>query len=359
MADKRGIRHDRLRRLRRVAGSLASLLVRLLIGLAQSRGHPGWLILDEVWLPHRRGKQMAGVYGDYDHADQKHRRGMRVVVRRWTEGWLRLPVAFAVWHKKGRGLRRYRSKNALARLRVRWGLHRGLRPSEVTVDAGYAAQQNLRCFSRWGRWWVTRIKKNARLTGQGQALWAKTIGRRRLQARRPYTFRQLAVQGRSTWLDGGRLRELTFVGVQHDLAGEKTSRKYLLSNQPLAPRQLIERYKSRWVVEVFFRDCKQPLGLSAYQGRTWEGAMGHLTLVFLAAVVSDVLKDKELTVGAVKKTTPPLIVLQDAHGHTRLAVQRLPDWSDPTLLAKAQRLIKSQLKVVSPLRVPKLKRKAA
>jgi hypothetical protein len=359
MADKVGISHDRLTRLSRAAGNAATLLVRLLIGLAQSLGHPGWLIIDDVLLPHRRGKHMAGVYWDFDHAEQKPMRGMRVVVLLWTDGWLRLPVAFTVWHKKGSGLRRYRSKNELARLLVRWVLRRGLRPSYVTFDAWYASQQNLRCFSRWGLHWVTRLKKNARLTWQGKELLAKTIGRRLLQGRRPYTFRQLAVQGRSTQLDWGRLRDLTFVVVQHDLDGEKTSRKYLLSNQPLATRQLIERYKNRWVVEVFFRDCKQHLGLSAYQGRTWEGAMGHLTLVFLAAVVSDVLKGKEMTVGEVKKMAQHLIVLHDAQGHPRLAVQTLPDWSDPQLLAKAQRLVKAQLKAVSPLRVPTLKRQAA
>lgn len=112
-------------------------------------------------------------------------------------------------------------------------------------------------------------------------------------------------------------------------------------------------------MEVFFRDCKQHLGLSAYQGRTLEGAMGHLTLGFLAAVVSDVLKGKEMTVGAVKKTTQHLIVLHDAQGHPRLVVQTLPDWSDPKLLAKAQRLVKAQLKAVSSLRLPNLKRQAA
>lgn len=359
MADKLGISHDRLTRLTRAAAFSACGVMGLLVGLAQSLGHSGWLIIDEVLLPHRRGKQMEGVYWDFDHAEQKNVRGMRVVVILWTDGWWRLPLAFATWHKKGSTLRRYRSKNTLARLLVRWVLRQGIVPQYLTFDAWYASQQNLRQFNDWGLCWVTRLKKNARLTWQGKELLAKTVGRRLLQARRPYTFRQLALQGRSTQLDWGPLKGVTFAVVKQDLDGEKPTLKYLLSNQPLATRQLIERYKSRWIVEVFFRDCKQHLGLASYQGRSLEGAVRHLALVFLSAVVMDALKGKTMTLGEVKKTAQHFIVIYDAQGKPRLALQTLPDWSDPEMLDQAQRLVKAQLKAVSTLRLPKQKRKAA
>jgi len=359
MADKLGISHDRLTRLTRDVGFSACRVVGLLVGLAQRRGRRGWLIIDDVLLPHRRGKQMEGVYWDYDHAEQKNVRGMRVVVILWTDGRWRLPVAFALWHKKGTTLRRYRSKNTLALLLVRWVLRQGIVPQYLTFDSWYASQQNLRQFNDWGLCWVTRIKKNARLTWQGKPLLATTVGRRLLQARRPYTFRQLALQGRSTQLDWGRLKGVTFAVVRQNLDGEKPTLKYLLSNQPLATRQLIERYKSRWQVEVFFRDCKQHLGLASYQGRHLEGAVRHLALVFLGAVVFDALKGKTMTLGEVKKTAQHFIVIADARGKTRLALQTLPDWSDPQLVDQALRLVKAQLKAVSTLRLPKQKRHAA
>ena len=359
MADKLGISHDRLTRLTRAAAWSASGVVGLLIGLAQSLGHRGWLILDDVLLPHRRGKQVAGVYWDFDHAEQKNVRGMRVVVILWTDGYWRLPLAFAVWHKKGATRRRYRSKNELARLLVGWVLRQGIVPQYLTFDAWYASQQNLRQFSAWGLCWVTRLKKNARLCWQGKELLAKTVGRRLLQARRPYTFRQLALQGRSTQLDWGRLKGVTFVVIKQELDGEKTTLKYLLSSQPLGARPLIERYKSRWIVEVFFRDCKQHLGLAAFQGRSLEGAVRHLALVFLGAVILDALKGKTMTLGEVKKTAQHFIVIYDTQGTPHLALQTLPDWSDPQLLDQAQQLVKAQLKEVSTLRLPRQKRQAA
>ena len=359
MADKLGISHDRLTRLTRAAAFSAYGVVGLLIGLAQRLGHRGWLIIDDVLLPHRRGQQVAGVYWDFDHAEQKNMRGMRVVVILWTDGYWRLPLAFAVWHKKGATLRRYRSKNELARLLVGWVLRQGIVPQYLTFDAWYASQQNLRQFSAWGLCWVTRLKKNARLRWHGKALLAKTVGRRLLQARRPYTFRQLALQGRSTRLDWGPLKGVTLAVIKQELDGEKTTLKDLLSNHPLATRQLIERYKSRWIVEVFFRDGKQHLGLAASQGRSLEGAVRHLALVFLGAVVLDALKGKTMTLGEVKKTAQHFIVIYDAQGKPHLALQTLPDWSDPQMLDQAQQLVKTQLKGVSTLRLPRQKRQAA
>lgn len=356
MADKLGISHDRLTRLSGCICFLACAVSGLLIGLVQSLGHSGWIIVDDVLLPHRRGRKMEGVYWDYDHADRKNVLGMRLVVVLWTDGRLRIPLAFAVWHKKDCCFsRRYRSKNALARILVYLVLRKGVKPLYVVFDAWYASKGNLKFFNRLGLIWVTRIKKNCRLGFQDRALLAKTIGSRLLKVKRPYTFQDLALQGRSATVDWGSLKGLTFVVVKDGLDEERPTLSYLLSNDPVATRTLIERYKSRWMVEVFFRDAKQHLGFAAYQGRCVEGAIRHICLVFIAAVVLDRIKGKGMTLGDAKRTAQSLIVIQDKRGRSRLAVQTRPDWSEPTLLEEAKKVVKSHLKAVCHLRIPKPK----
>jgi len=361
MADKLGISHDRLTRLSGCIRFSACAVADLLIGLVHSLGHSGWIIVDDVLLPHCRGKKMEGVYWDHDHADKKNVLGMRLVVVLWTDGLLRIPLAFAVWHKKDSCFyRRYRSKNALARILVYLVIRKGIQPLYVVFDAWYASKGNLRFFNRLGLVWVTRIKKNCRLWFQDRKLLSRTIGSRLLKAKRPYTFQELALQGRSATVDWGSLKGLTFVVVKDGLDEEKPTLSYLLSNDSVATRTLIERYKSRWIVEVFFRDAKQHLGFSAYQGRSLEGAIRHICLVFIAAVVLDRIKGKEMTLGDAKRTAQSLIVIQDKRGRSRLTVQTLPDWSEPTLLEKAKKVVKPHLNAVCHLRIPKLQnRKAA
>jgi hypothetical protein len=356
MADKLGISHDRLTRLSCCIRFSACAVAGLWIGLVQSLGHSGWIIVDDVLLPHCRGKKMEGVYWDHDHAEKKHVLGMRLVVVLWTDGMLRIPLAFAVWHKKDSCFcRRYRSKNRLARILVYLVIRKGIKPLYVVFDAWYASKGNLRLFNRLELIWVTRIKKNCRLWFQDRKLLAKTIGSRLLKAKRPYTFQKLALQGRSATVDWGSLKGLTFVVVKDGLDEERPTLSYLISNEKTPVRTLIQRYKSRWVIEVFFRDAKQHLGFSAYQGRSLQGAIRHICLVFIAAVVLDRIKGKGMTLGDAKRTAQSLIVIQDQRGRSRLAVQTHPDWSEPALLEKAKKVVKPHLKTVCHLRIPKLK----
>lgn len=359
MAQKVGISHDRLTRLTSWTRFSACMVARLFIAFVQNLGHSGWLIIDDVLLLHRRGKKMEGVYWDYDHTEEKNMLGMRVVMVLWTDGFFRIPLAFAVWHKKDAYLRRYRSKNDLARILLRWVIRKGICPQYVAFDAWYASKQNLMFCIRLGLIFVTRLKKNCRISYQGKKLLAKTVGYRLLKVRRDYTFRDLCVQGRSARISWGSLEGLTFVVVKDGLDGERLSLKYLLSNDPVGARLIIERYKSRWEIEVFFRDTKQHLGLAAYQGRSLEGAIRHLSLVFLATVVLDSLKGEGMTLGDVKRTAQRLIVVHDVNGQPRLAVQTLPDWSEPTLLEEAKAVVEPHLNAVCGLQLPTLKRHAA
>jgi len=69
------------------------------------------------------------------------------------------------------------------------------------------------------------------------------------------------------------------------LRPRKNSRKFtfLVSNATsLSGMVVLEYYKKRWSIEVFYRDCKQHLGLGEYQIRKLDCVVIHLHLVFLA-----------------------------------------------------------------------------
>jgi SRSO17 transposase len=57
----------------------------------------------------------------------------------------------------------------------------------------------------------------------------------------------------------------------------------LVTDAPeLSAAGLIQTYEIRWVVELFFKDGKQLLGLGQYQNRSYGAAVTHLHLVAFA-----------------------------------------------------------------------------
>jgi SRSO17 transposase len=55
-----------------------------------------------------------------------------------------------------------------------------------------------------------------------------------------------------------------------------------LGSQPLGLRRLVRIARSRWRVELDYRELKEELGLDHYEGRHWLGWHHHVTLVSLA-----------------------------------------------------------------------------
>jgi len=67
------------------------------------------------------------------------------------------------------------------------------------------------------------------------------------------------------------------------LKKRKNSRNptFLVSNNlELTGSKVLEYYKKRWPIEVFYRDCKQHLGLGEYEVRKLDAVVIHLHLVF-------------------------------------------------------------------------------
>ena len=153
-----GISHDRLTRLREQGRVFVPNVILAFIKLARALGVLGWLRLDDAFIPHERSRKMEGVYRDWDHALRRNVLWSRLAVLIWTDGFLRMPVGFAFWHRKG-ARAKYRTKNEVARTLLRWGIHRGLRPEYVTFDNWYASKENLKlAVNELGLEFATRLR---------------------------------------------------------------------------------------------------------------------------------------------------------------------------------------------------------
>ena len=347
-----GVSHDRLTRLREQDRFFVSDLVLAFIRIAAAVGVRGWLCLDDTLIPHERGRKMDGVYWDWDHALRRHVLGSRLVVLIWTDGFFRIPVGFAFWHKKGtRPV--YRTKNEIARSLIRWAIHRGIRPEYVAFDNWYASKKNMKLVVKeLALEFVTRLKKNARLLWNGRRLQARTIGRRLLAERRVYS--RNGTWARSTTVVVGELGTMTFVAVKDDLDGQGMGIRYLLASAPrLSAALVVERYKSRWIIETFFEDLKQHLSLASYQGRSVEGQTAHVALCFTGLVALDAMrKEAGLSLGEAAQAARRLVFARTERGECELVSLRPapPDALDG--LDEAKEIVAASLGKVSQLNLP-------
>ena len=346
-----GCSHDALNRLLHSTTWTAGQLMVVCLQTARTlaTGCPGicWLIVDDVILPKSSSKKMIAAYWDYDYVHDRNIRCLRVVVVCWTDGVIKIPVAWALWHKKdGAYLRqtntKFRTKNQLARVLVYWVRRQGLPFDYLLFDSWYAGVQHLRWYHRRGIRFVTAIKNNRTVrllsipTDQRPLVVRKTT--RCWVTSTPHQLASAHPHSRDYHyypaIDGRTRRwEITLEGYSECLSlvciknyatipafkalvtkaekKQKDPNKYLLTNDPsLTVVQIVEWYRRRWAIEVLFRDCKQFLGLCACQGQTVDAHSRHIGCVFFSYVLSEQMKAyaaptldqaHTLTIGQVKE----------------------------------------------------------
>lgn len=289
------ISHDQLWRLGKLFGDIGLAINQWWINflLSFDLTH-GWFILDDVLIQKPYAKWIIGLYNQYDHTQHRHVMGIRLVVVLWTNGKVRVPVAFAVWHAKG-FVKRYRTKNQIARLLIykltRCGVP--LNESELVCDNWYASKANLRFFERLGISVVTRLRKNAWVTLDGERIQLKQLAN--LESITSYHYyRCLDAYVKSYLVEYPQVGRIRVAVVKHDRHAESGRTKFVIATElQLSNPQLVQRYRNRWVIELFFRDIKQHFGIADCQARESCQVIFHLRMVFLAALVIDLVTDTD------------------------------------------------------------------
>jgi len=283
------ISHDALNRLGFRLLPHPQMMVAFTLGLIGLLGGEGYLILDDFFIPKPFSNRIIGAYYQFDPTERRELVGQRVVLVLWTNGVVRVPVAFTLWHKR-EYVSRYRTKNQLARLLIYWVKRRGIPFAYLTFDNWYASKQNLRYFRTLGIEVVTRLKKNTWLKWEGEKLKAQALAKRHPIGSYHY-YPALNAYVKSFVLQYPGYGTIRLAVVKHDRHDEPGQTKFLAAScLERTNRELVARYRSRWAIEVWIRDAKQHLGLSACQARERHQVLTHLRMVFLAGILSDLLK---------------------------------------------------------------------
>jgi len=211
----------------------------------------------------------------------------------FTRRTFALPVLFRLYRTKKeceRSAQRYRKKTELARelldVAARWA---GERRCEVAADAAYCNDTVTRGLAEhvvlFGRMRPDAVLTAAPVKVRGQ----RKAGRPRVRGERLPTPRELARAGDTRWHEaratlyraertvrytecvaqwyracGARLLKVIIVPVD---SGSQELQVFFCTDPEVTAAYLLERYASRWGIEVTFRDLKQHLGFAETSAR--------------------------------------------------------------------------------------------
>jgi putative transposase len=225
------VSHDQLTRMLHGTWSghtLLHLALRLLFTVAG-----GYLIIDDTVVE----KPYARILGEAAWVwSSKHSKvvfGVSVVLLVWTDGQVRIPLAFRCWQKGGP------SKGELALELLSYARNRlRCKPQFVLFDSWYPSKKLLKRLRDYGWYFVCQLKKNRRFEGMplSRYLW------------QPY------------WHATGQLSgELKVLVVRY-------RRKYYATNRlSLSAKEVRTHYTKRQAVEEVIRTLKSHLSLEACQ----------------------------------------------------------------------------------------------
>jgi hypothetical protein len=300
------VTHDALNRLAEEIGEICHQVALEVIYLLTALSNDGFIILDDVIIPKPFSKWITGVYVDYDCTQKRHISCQRIVVVIWTNGVIYVPLAFAFWHQK-EFVRRYRTKNQIARILIYWVVRKNILFSYLTFDNWYASKGNLRFFNRLGIKFVTRLRKNTWII-HDNAERKKVSSLTNYQC---HYYDSLNAYVRKFEVKYPRFGIGYLAIVKNDKHEEPGKTKYLFTNDPsLTNAEIVLRYRSRWHIEIFFRTCKQSFGLCSCQAQMMPQVILHVYMVFLAYTLTQLLKsDKPMSMEQMQKHLRSLHIL--------------------------------------------------
>jgi hypothetical protein len=157
----------------------------------------------------------------------------------------------------------------------------------VAFDSWFFCRQITEAAEAKGYDWVTQAESNRIVHYKGQRLNVTQLAESLPEKR----FKTVKVKGEAFMLCGVQVWMPKAGNVRLVVSKAEDGFHFYVSNRlDWSSRQVVEAYKVRQTIEVFYRDAKQNLGLEEYQLRKGRGAITHWHLVFTAYTLLTLLR---------------------------------------------------------------------
>ena len=248
------------------------VLTAFLIGyIRKIRKDAGYLIIDDTVISKKYSKKIGYTGYAWSSSDGCVVLGIHTVVLFWSDGNRKIPVSFLLWRPRKK-TRHYRTKLELARQLVCNSIEFCRSCDYLVFDSWHCSKKFLKTMKGLGISCVSRLTKNRNVIFNGKKMKVTDFG------------------------EGSRTRVVLSGFGEVLLCCTRINKaiNYLVSTDlELTFREVKRRYKSRWLIEEYFRISKQCLGLEACQCRRDKAVVNHITLIFLGYFVLEITSNAQ------------------------------------------------------------------
>ncbi len=246
----------------------------------------GVIVLDDT-LVEKSGKKIPGAGKLYNHAENRFVHAQCIVTSHYADWRKHYPISFRQYYKEGSKEAQeygFKTKIQLAMELIDDAEERDVAAKTYVADSWFLCKEVVDHIESYGKNWVMTAKSN--LQTWDKNLWVslseyasktpKELYRKAYAGGKPYWVHTHTIKLKS-------LDRKVKLAISYDNEKLEGDPLFIVSNVTFWDRNRILRaYCLRHLVETFYRDAKQHLGLEGCQLRTLKGAQRHWTLVFTA-----------------------------------------------------------------------------
>lgn len=262
---------------------LNQLRLQMLQGKGMGWKRSGCISIDDV-LIEKTGKKIVGVGMLFNHCTGRYVAAQQLVTSHYVDGEKHYPLQFFQYFRENsEEAQRYgfRSKVALACMLVDDALQRDIPARVFLFDSWYLCKQLTSHIESYGRVWIGAVKSNRKVLIKGRYMQIKEFA----ATLDKDSFRAIKLGEKRYQMFTKSVRMSGLGKVRIVIAYEKgtDAALYLATNVLYwEEKKILGLYSRRWVIETFYRDAKQHLGMGDCQLRRYKGIRRYWYLVFLA-----------------------------------------------------------------------------
>ena len=257
--------------------------------LPAPEGSTGTLIIDDT-INEKTGRRMEEAGYHYDSSQGKAVWGHDLVTAHYVNGEAEYPAGLGLYVKKDTCLREekaFKTKIQLAVEQVEAFTPPPGTETVVAFDSWYFCSRIVETAAKRGWDWVTQAEANRIVHLKGERMNVTELA----EALPDVKFKKVTVKGEAFFLRGFRVWMPKLGEVRLVVSREEDGFHFYVTNRvDWTDRRVVEAYRVRQTIDVFYRNVKQNLGLEEYQVRAGRGAIIHWHLVFTAYTLLALLR---------------------------------------------------------------------